>query len=53
LAVLPFHHEPFKIFKIGVLAGVIFTAHDKETVDKFTRVLVFDLSCHRGLIKER
>jgi hypothetical protein len=39
-------------FKIGMLAGVILAGHDAKTIDRFTRGLLFDLSCHRGLIKE-
>ena len=33
------------------LAGVILADTDAKTIDKFTRSLVFDLSCHRQLIK--
>jgi hypothetical protein len=39
-------------FKIGVLAGAILAGNDARTVDKFARGLVFDLSCHPGLIKK-
>jgi len=35
------------------LAGVILAGATKETVDRFERGLAFDLSCQRGLIKER
>jgi len=38
-------------FKIGVLAGAILAGNDATTIDKFARGLVFDLSCHRGMIK--
>ena len=40
-------------FKVGMLAGVILAGNDAKTIDRFTRGLVFDLSCHPGLIKER
>jgi hypothetical protein len=39
-------------FRVGMLAGVIFSGASKETVDRFERGLAYDMKCNNCVVKD-